>query len=96
MKGIVSVIGKDQLGIIANVSGTLLEYSVNILDLSQTILDEYFTMVMLVDLETMQCSFSDLSRALEGCGDRLGLNIRIQHQSIFDSMHKLEYGGNNR
>ncbi|MEA3424419.1 MAG: ACT domain-containing protein [Bacillota bacterium] len=96
MKGIVSVIGKDRLGIIADVSTTLTKQSVNIVDLSQTILDEYFTMVMLVDLETMECSFKELSDELEKCGQRLGLSVKIQHQSIFDAMHNLEYGGFNR
>jgi ACT domain-containing protein len=93
MKAIVSVLGKDRKGIIAEVSTTLYHNSINIRDISQTIIDGYFTMIMLVDLETMTCKFDELGEELNKCGGKLGLSIKVQHQSLFDAMHNLEFGG---
>ncbi len=87
MRAIVTVIGKDRVGIIAGVSGTLAWNQVNILDISQTILQEYFTMIMLVDLDKMSCTFEELTRRLNEEGIRLGVVITIQREEIFQSMH---------
>ncbi len=87
MRAIVTVIGKDRVGIIAGVSGTLAWNQVNILDISQTILQEYFTMIMLVDLDKMSCTFDDLTQRLNEEGTRLGVAITIQREEIFQSMH---------
>jgi ACT domain-containing protein len=87
MKAIVTVIGKDKIGIIAQVSAVLAENAVNILDISQTILQDYFTMIMLVDLSGMSISFSDLSRRLEERGNTIGLQIKIQREEVFKAMH---------
>jgi ACT domain-containing protein len=88
MKAVVTVIGKDQIGIIAKVTSTLAENSMNILDISQTILQDYFTMIMIVDLSKMKSSFNDIKKELEKVGKDIGLSIKIQHEDIFDSMHK--------
>ncbi len=89
MKAIVTVIGKDKVGIIAQVSAVLAENSVNILDISQTILQDYFTMIMLVDLSGMTISFSELSRRLNEKGETIGLQIKIQREEVFNAMHKI-------
>ena len=90
MKAIVSVIGKDKKGIIAKVSGALFDMNVNIEDISQTIMQEYFTMIMLVDLSEATLSFTEIAEKLATLGkDNLGVDIRIQNEAIFDAMHRV-------
>ena len=89
MRAIVSVIGKDKLGIIAKVSGHLFELGINIEDISQTILKDYLTMMMLVDTSGCKIAFNDISKSLEKLGEKIGVVIRIQREDIFDSMHKV-------
>ena len=89
MRAIVTVIGKDQVGIIADVCSLLASKSVNILDISQTILRDYFTMIMLVDLTGCGIAFDELSRQLRESGEGRGLSIRIQREDIFEAMHRI-------
>ena len=89
MRAVITVIGKDRVGIIAAVSNILADRSVNILDISQTIMQDMFTMIMLVDISGMSIIFSELSDKLEEKGRELGLSIRIQHEDIFNSMHRI-------
>lgn len=89
MRAIITVIGKDRIGIIAGVSTLLAENDVNILDISQTILQEYFTMMMLVDISESGISIEKLNGLLEQEGKKLGVSIRIQHEDIFHSMHRI-------
>ncbi len=89
MKAIVSVFAKDRIGIIADVCVLISSMRVNILDLNQTIMDGYFTMVMLVDTATSDRSFDDIRAALETEGEKLGLSLRIQREDIFDAMHTI-------
>ena len=89
MKGIITVIGKDREGIIAHVSGFLFQYGINILDISQTILSGYFTMVMLVDLSKMNISFQEMNALLDRQGEEQGVEIRMQRSEIFDAMHRV-------
>jgi len=89
MHAIVTVIGKDRVGIIAEVCTTLASYKVNILDIRQTVLREYFTMMMLVDVSGSSVSFDDLGEALEDAGKKGGLDIRIQREDIFNAMHNI-------
>lgn len=89
MKSIITVIGKDRTGIIAGISTVLAKANVNILDISQTILQEYFTMIMLVDLTNSSKSFNELKDILNEKGKELGVSVRIQHEDIFNSMHNL-------
>ncbi len=89
MKAIVTVIGKDRVGIIAKVSHVLAENRVNIMDISQTILQDYFAMIMLVDLTEMAISFSDLSQRLADQGKTIGVEIKIQREEIFKAMHQV-------
>ncbi len=89
MKAIVTVVGKDQVGIIAGVCNTLADYNINVLDISQTIMEGFFTMMMVVDLELCAESFANLQNVLKTFGEGRGLSIRIQREDIFDAMHKL-------
>ncbi len=89
MKAIMTVIGPDRVGIIAEVSSLLAAKNVNILDLSQTIMDDIFTMTILVDTATANCSFDELSTALEAKGEEIGLSIRIQRRDLFTAMHRI-------
>ena len=89
MRAIVTVIGKDHVGIIAGVCSILLEYQVNILDISQTVLQEYLTMVMLVDISACTLKFGDLASILKERGEAEELSIRIQREDIFEAMHRI-------
>ena len=89
MKAIVTVIGKDQVGIIAAVCALLAENNVNILDISQTILQGSFTMVMAVDVGASKASIGELRGLLDQLGERMGISIRIQREEIFDAMHRI-------
>jgi len=89
MKAIVTVIGKDQVGIIAAVCNALSARQVNVLDISQTVLQDYFTMIMLADLSACDLSFADLSEQLREMGQDRGLDIRIQREDIFNAMHRI-------
>lgn len=89
MKAIVTVTGKDKTGIIAGVSAKLSEYGVNIQDISQTVLQDYFAMIMLVDLGDCKMSYSSLSDHLCEAGKGLCMDIRIMREEIFDAMHRL-------
>lgn len=88
-KAIVTVIGKDTIGIIALVTQALAERGVNVLDISQTVLREYFTMVMLADISGCSVSFDSLSQELDAIGAPRGLVIRIQREDIFNAMHRI-------
>ncbi len=89
MRAIVTVIGKDQVGIIAAVCTLLAQHNVNVLDISQTVLQDYFTMIMLVDAAGAQVSFAQLAKALEEEGNQRNLSIRIQREDIFQAMHRI-------
>lgn len=89
MKAIVTVMGVDKKGIIAGVSTMLSDFNINILDINQTIMQNIFTMVMLVDIKESTVDFKAVSGALSELGEKLGVEIRIQHEDIFNSMHKI-------
>ena len=89
MNAIVTVIGKDKVGIIAAVCIKLAEMNVNVLDISQTILDGKFTMVMAVDAATANVGFEELAAQLRELGEGMELSIRIQREEIFDAMHRI-------
>ena len=89
MKAIVTVTGKDKTGIIAGVSAALSECGVNILDISQTVLQEYFAMIMLVDLSGSTVPFTVLSDQLNDAAKHLHMDIRVMREEIFDAMHRI-------
>jgi len=89
MKAIVTVIGKDRVGIIAAVTVKLAECGVNVLDISQTIMQGNFTMVMMVDCSKCKLDFGSLSESLDALGQEMELSIKIQRTEIFDAMHTI-------
>ena len=86
---VVTVLGRDRVGIIAGISNLLAGYDININDISQTILDDIFTMVMIVDLKDLVIEKSDISDKLNALGDELGVQITIQHTGLFNAMHRI-------
>ena len=89
MRAVVTVTGKDNKGIIAKVSGFLAEKKVNIEDISQTILQDFFAMIMLVDIAEATENISQLSKECAELGKEIGMSIYIQHEDIFNAMHKI-------
>ena len=86
---VISVIGKDRVGIIAGVATLLSQNDININDISQTILDGIFTMIMMVDLKDNDIENSDIVDKLNALGEELGVTITIQHTDLFDRMHRI-------
>ena len=86
---VVTVVGKDRKGIIAAVSGALADWEVNILDISQTILQEFFTMIMIGDMTDATINFSELREKLGVLGQKYGVVISCQHEEIFQYMHRI-------
>ena len=86
-RAVVSVIGKDQIGIIANVTTILSNHKINILDISQTILQGFFTMMMIVDLTG--ANLENLQKEMDELGEKLNLKINIQLEDIFQAMHRI-------
>ena len=89
MKAVITVVGKDRTGIIARVSNYLADQSVNILDISQTIMQDLFTMIMLVDTQDSGIGTEALRAGLDKIGEELSLTIQIQHEGLFTSMHRI-------
>ena len=89
MKAVITVVGKDRTGIIARVSGYLAEQEINILDISQTIMQELFTMIMLVDTKESDITAEKLSADLDAIGEELGTQINVQHEGLFSAMHRI-------
>ena len=89
MKAILTVLGKDKAGIIATVSTILAQNNINIEDISQTVMQGYFTMIMLVNLENSKVSFGELQEITSKKGEDIGVKIIIQHEDIFNSMHRV-------
>ncbi len=89
MRTIVSVIGKDSVGIISEVSAVCSRCNVNIVDITQSVLQDMFVMVMLTDIKDSNCSFAEFSDKLKALGETKGLDIRAMHENIFNSMHRI-------
>ena len=88
MKAIVTVVGKDTVGIIASVCVELAKYNVNVLDISQTVMQGYFTMMMVVEVSKSTVPVAELAKTLEDKGKEMGLSIRLQREDIFEAMHR--------
>ncbi|MBE6667740.1 MAG: ACT domain-containing protein [Ruminococcaceae bacterium] len=89
MKAVITVVGLDSKGIIAKVSAGCASAGANIIDISQSVLGEYFAMIMIVDTSGINMSFTDFVDSMKKIGDDSGLDIRTMHESIFNSMHKI-------
>ena len=89
MRGIITVVGKDMVGILAIVSGVCAENSVNVIEVSQSILQDMFCMIMLVDLEKSTVPFTEFSDKVTAIGEEMSLSIHVMHEDIFNSMHRI-------
>ncbi len=89
MKAVISVVGKDAYGIIAKVSSACAAERVNILDISQTVLQDYFSMIMLVDISDISVPFTDFVDSMSNIGVENGLEIHTMHEDIFNAMHRI-------
>ena len=89
MKAVITVIGKDQVGIIASVSAKCAEHGANITEITQSVLDQYFAMIMIADIAGLKADFVTFADELQALGKSTGLEIRCMHEDIFDAMHKI-------
>ncbi len=89
MKAVITVLGKDRVGIIAGITAVLAESGTNILDISQTILQDYFTMIMITELPEEGLSLPALAERLQAKGEQLGVQVRVQHEAVFEAMHRI-------
>lgn len=89
MKAIVTVVGKDRVGIIANVCTALAKYNVNVLDINQTVMQGYFTMMMATEVSQCNVPLAELVTKMDEVGKEMGLSIRVQREDIFEAMHRI-------
>ena len=89
MNAIVTVVGKDRVGIIAGVSSAMAELNINILDISQTIMDNYFTMIMMVDISETSADISEIRKTLDLTGEKFNVTINLQHKDVYEAMHRI-------
>ncbi|MGN0614020.1 MAG: ACT domain-containing protein [Porcipelethomonas sp.] len=89
MKAVITVLGKDTVGILAKVSGICAEYNANVIDVTQSVLQDMFAMIMMVDISAMNTDFVVLGEKLDELGKSQGLCIHTMHQDIFNSMHRI-------
>ncbi len=89
MKAVISVTGKDGVGIVAKVSAKCAEFGANIIDISQTVLDGYFVMIMITNVDALNVQFGDFVDAMTSFGKENGLQVNTMHEDIFNSMHKI-------
>lgn len=89
MRGVVTVVGKDTVGILAKVSGICSEYNANVIEVTQSVQQELFAMIMLIDITKINKEFSELQEKLSALGTELGLSIHTMHEDIFNSMHRI-------
>ena len=89
MKAVISVLGEDKVGILAAVSAKCAEHNVNILDVSQTVLQNMFTMIMLIDIGEISIDFGAFADLMKKYGSEIGMEIRVMHEDIFNSMHRI-------
>lgn len=89
MRAVVAVIGKDTVGILAKVSGICAEYNANVMDVTQTIMQDLFAMTMLIEISRLSIDYIDFADKLKRAGEEMGLQIHVMHEDIFNSMHKI-------
>ncbi|MHC6180540.1 ACT domain-containing protein [Clostridium sp. JNZ X4-2] len=89
MKAFITVLGKDKVGIIYKITSVLFQNNINILDINQTLIENYFTMIMLVDLSKMKTDFTSIKNALENKAKEIGVVVKIQREDIFTSMQEI-------
>lgn len=89
MRAVITVIGKDTVGILAKVATTCAEYKANVIDVTQTVMQDMFAMIMLVDIQAMNVGFDKLVSSMKALGEEERLSIHVMHEDVFESMHKI-------
>jgi ACT domain-containing protein len=89
MKAVITVVGRDMVGILAKVSGVCAQKNVNVIEVTQSVLQEMFAMIMLVDISKLNCEFSEMAKEMSEMGEKMGLSIHVMHEDIFNSMHRI-------
>ncbi|MBP2026016.1 ACT domain-containing protein [Peptoniphilus stercorisuis] len=89
MKAVITFIGNDKMGIVYKATELVVKYHLNIVDINQTIMDDYFTMLMIVDLSEKNVSFDEIVDGFTNLGEEIGMYIKVQHEDIFNSMHQI-------
>ena len=89
MKAVITVVGKDTLGIVAGISTACFEYGANIVDIKQKVMREFFTMILIVELDALNISFSDFADKMAEKGKEMCLEVKVMHEDIFNSMHRI-------
>ena len=86
---VITVLGEDKVGLVAKITSVLAEHEANIIDISQTLLQDLFSMIMLVDIENLNISFEDLQQELKQAGEELNVQVKAQHEDVFRYMHRI-------
>lgn len=89
MRAVLTVIGKDTVGILAKVSAICSENNANVMDVTQTVMQDLFAMTMLIDIKELKIGFADFAQTLKNTGSQMGLQIHVMHEDIFNSMHRI-------
>ena len=89
MKAVITVVGRDTVGILAKVSAVCAENNANVIDVTQSVMKELFTMVMLVDISALKADFATMQQELYALGEQIGMKIHVMHEEIFESMHHI-------
>lgn len=89
MKAVLTVVGKDSVGILAKVSAGCTEYNVNIVEVTQSVLSSMFCMIMICDISSISGTFGDFADSMKALGENMGMNIHVMHEDIFNSMHNI-------
>ena len=89
MKAVITVLGKDTVGILAKVSAACADEGVNIIEVTQSVMQDLFAMIMLADIKDIKVPLDELTQKLEKVGDEMGMKVHVMHEDIFNSMHKI-------
>ena len=89
MNAILAVIGRDRVGIVAKISAVCAEHNANVIDVNQTVLQDYFAMLMLAEIDDLSCDFSKFSAHIQEAGKEMGMTVHVMHEDIFNSMHRV-------
>lgn len=89
MKAVITVLGKDTVGILAKVSSACADAGVNIIEVTQSVMQDLFAMIMLADIKNMNITFEELKTKLDNVGEEMGMKVHVMHEDIFNSMHKI-------
>ena len=89
MNAIIAVIGRDRVGILAKISVVCAENNANIIDVNQTVMQNYFAMIMLAEIDGLNCGFAEFSKKVAAAGEELGTTVHVMHEDIFNSMHRV-------